>query len=662
LQSCKKDFTPSDALAKGDNKQISTLSMANSGSGNGYCWADGEDGNMADSILKPTILGARLLGNPYSVANMSQAFRNLTNSTTGVSANAWYIRVKPSNYTQLVLVEDLDVDWFDFPLDYELVQEGDYYNDGVTPVEEIPWLYAVVSPGFSPPNGVTFELLEIIHVPDNYLLENEAFRITGNHVDTAGCSANGGMEGGIEANNTSGCDCNLRPSALSCQCRAFCGFDTRNCIIPLPTPPPTSKPGGSVTVMDDVKSEFVPIRNTRMVARRFLKVDRTFTNATGNYTFTKTFNNKVTVLIKFKNNESIVKGLRGIRLWQILMPVKKNFGTFRGNLNTLQLQVLDNNGARSRGARHWAAATTHNAVQEYRNIYAPTEGVGVPPNKLRILIVPGNGGGSAPMFAKRFVSTLPDFFIRHALLTALGAYPLTYVNALATALAGTVDVTIGYNRWGNDVTSGNDAMAALCFHELTHAAHYNKVGNSWYGNFVQATLNEMVANIGNGLSPYGQGNTVNSPIIALGESWAYHMGHWLTNRKYGTRNIAAFGQNFIYKNGLIQDINFNTVAFVPLNTHVNLLEDFSPLRVVEDPFWWIPQGLLYDLMDDRNDRDAIPRRVDLNDLVSGFNNEQFFNALDADINNLRAFRVRLLNENPNSPTVDVNTIFTFYGN
>lgn len=115
-----------------------TIQTEGSGNGTGYCWEDSEDGFLLDSILKPTILGARLIGNPYSVANMQQASRNLTNGIAGITENAWYVRFKPSNYSQLATLEDLDIDLFDYPLDYELIQEGDYYNDGVTPVEEIP--------------------------------------------------------------------------------------------------------------------------------------------------------------------------------------------------------------------------------------------------------------------------------------------------------------------------------------------------------------------------------------------------------------------------------------------------------------------------------------------------------------------------------------------
>jgi hypothetical protein len=579
---------------------------------------------------------------------MKLAALNLTGSNTSITENKWYVRFKPTTPDQLAVLEDLDIDLFDYPLDYELVQEGDYYNDGVTPAETIPWLYAVVNSGFVQPAGITFELLKRMHVPDDYRLENEAFRITGNTVDTAAC---GGGAARIIVPNVNECPC-IDPIPI--ECAGQCGGGGGG----LPPVPFSKIPGGSITVTDDVLQLNVPVRKARVVARRFLKVDRVFTDNNGNYRFGKSFRNKVTLLLKFKNGDAIIKGLRGVRLWQILQPVKINMGRYRGNLDNIPYNVDDNNGARSRGARHWAAATTHNAVQEYILDRAPAEGVGIPPDKLRILVVPGNGGGSTPMFAKRFISNLPEYFIRQYLLSKI-YYPLTYINSLATLLASRVDMTIGYNG-GNNVTSNNNRMADLCYHELTHAAHYNKVGNAWYGNFVQAEINEIINNFNGRFEPYGPGTTGNSPVIALGESWASHMGHFMADRKYGGQNIATVEQQLVYRNGTIEDLNGTLLAITGLNAHVNLLEDFSPARTVADPFFWIPQGLYYDLLDNRNDNLAIPPRVLLNDVVTGYTNQQFFNALDDDLNTLPAYRIRLLSENGNNQAVNITSLFAFY--
>jgi hypothetical protein len=140
-------------------------------------------------------------------------------------------------------------------------------------------------------------------------------------------------------------------------------------------------------------------------------------------------------------------------------------------------------------------------------------------------------------------------------------------------------------------------------------------------------------------------------ILTLNKSWAFHMGHFLTNRKYGTQS-----GTFREQGGIAYSTD---VPVIGLNSNLNLLEDFNPRRTVEDPFNWIPQGLYYDLLDNRNDRPFL--RVDLDDQVANYTNQQFFNALDADINNLPAYRVRLLSENANNQATGVTSIFTFYG-
>jgi hypothetical protein len=162
-----------------------------------------------------------------------------------------------------------------------------------------------------------------------------------------------------------------------------------------------------------------------------------------------------------------------------------------GDINNIIRNVDDNNVVRSRGAKLWAAATTHNAVQEYILDRAPLEGIGSPPNKLRVLTVPGNGAGAAPMFAKRFLYNLPTHYLRQFVLIPSGNFEGVFIDRLTSVLAGRIDLTIGYNRGSAGVTSSNDKMAELCYHELTHAAHYNKVGNSSYGNFVQALMDEL---------------------------------------------------------------------------------------------------------------------------------------------------------------------------
>lgn len=138
----------------------------------------------------------------------------------------------------------------------------------------------------------------------------------------------------------------------------------------------------------------------------------------------------------------------------------------------------------------------------------------------------------------------------------------------------------------------------------------------------------------------------NSNIIALGKSWAYYMSHYLADKQYGiTYSGQANEQGIGYT---------NNNPIYGLSSHLNLLEDFSPFRTY-DPFYWIPQGLFYDLKDSRNE--TLP----VIDQVSGYTNQQMFNAFGSSINSLTSYRTNLLQQSNNNQSSDVNYLFNQYG-
>jgi hypothetical protein len=186
----KKDLETQTSNAASLNSITSQKIL--SGPSGSSCIDDVDDGSGYDSILKPTILGYHLVNHPYSLTVMQQAYASLFGNANGVTLTHKYVRFKPSSIPELSVLEDLDIDLSDYPLDYDVIQDGDFYNDGITPAEEIPWLYAVVDINFIPPSGITYEVLEQIHVPELAVVENEAFVLTGNPVDDPTCDSSGG--------------------------------------------------------------------------------------------------------------------------------------------------------------------------------------------------------------------------------------------------------------------------------------------------------------------------------------------------------------------------------------------------------------------------------------------------------------------------------------
>lgn len=108
----------------------------------------------------------------------------------------------------------------------------------------------------------------------------------------------------------------------------------------------------------------------------------------------------------------------------------------------------------------------------------------------------------------------------------------------------------------------------------------------------------------------------------------------MCDRQYGANGTLVVKQGNVYN-------SFSAPFF---SSHLNALEDFDPNRpVANDPFRWIPEGIYYDLFDNTNET-TFP----ITDCVSGYTNQQFFNALDNDVKSMPEFRSRLLQQNNNN--------------
>lgn len=589
------------------------------------------DTDTTDAV---TVLGNQLQGSPFSVAVMQQASINLYGSANGISENKWYVRMRPTSPEQLFTLDNLDIELYDYPLDYEILHEGDYYPQPGIGSDEIPWFYAMVEPGFQPPAGVLFELLQQVYIPDTDLyLEKEAFRITGNvYEDSCDVTV-----------NRLPVPCEIDPCAPGCP---IGGCDPGGGGGSTPNP---KKPAGNIKVWDNRlnNGQSVAVRRIRVVARNFLKAERVYTDDNGHFSFSKNFN-KATLIVKMKNNNTAVREL-SYTLRNLVYPMKKNIGKYKGNLSNIQYTFFRQESFISRGMNDWVGVTVFNKRMDFNGLAAQDGLTGVP-SFLNIFITPHNGTASTPMFPHRFPDNneLISFFITQYMFN-VSWFPPIYAELVNDFARTRVDMVFGYER--SLVNLDSDDISETMFHELAHAQHYNKVGNDYWHNFVLSELTETALNQGTQFDPYGTGNTANSPIIALAESWAYHYGRVLADRVYGVNFSSPQREQEIWYT--------NNTPVNGLSSHLNLLEDFSPNRDA-DPFRWIPQGIYHDMSDDRNDVLQIPQRVDINDEVIGYTNQQFFNALDQDIISMQSFRDRLLSENSNSQSTQVNNLFIDY--
>ncbi|HAA11016.1 MAG TPA: hypothetical protein DCE41_04680, partial [Cytophagales bacterium] len=85
-------------------------------------------------ISSEIVLGKRL-NNPYSLKNMRQAARNLSGTQPGggsgepLKATHLYVRYLPTETAHVQAIRaDTALAWFNYPLDYEIVQGGSTYH------------------------------------------------------------------------------------------------------------------------------------------------------------------------------------------------------------------------------------------------------------------------------------------------------------------------------------------------------------------------------------------------------------------------------------------------------------------------------------------------------------------------------------------------------
>ena len=609
-----------------------------------------------DSIERPTILGMQHV-NPYLIPNMQQAYANLGITNVTVNVTNLYVRFLPNSVQQLATLDStLDnqgLDIFDAPMDYDVLQEGDYYQDPSIPDSEVTYQYAVVPPNFQFPSGIAYTVLAQIHIPaDAYTaVETEAERLAAIQ-DSLNASQPSFAQ--VIPNTICAPGYHWDPVLKTCVSNCPAGYhwdQTKNKCVPDNPPPPPPPPApdaslaaGYINVSDVILNNTPGERNVRIVAKRWFKIERLSTDNNGYFQSTKHFKHKVKIVVKFENSYCNIRGLRGLRIWNLLLPVEKTIGVYSGNKDNISFTFSRyNTNTGAKGNLYWVAATTNDAIQEHAD-YAAQFGFSPAPTGLNIYIINWgvyNGLSATPLFGKRLISDIPLSFVN----TFFVGVATSITSIIGGITRARLDMVIDYHQ--NDIGNlTSDYIKSTVYHEASHGSQYSQMGTVWYTNFVNAELAETAKHPFDQYTPYGDGGSSNSPIIALGEAWGYHMGHFLADQRYG---ITASCQ--IEQNGGLECCNNNYTG----HPHIDVLENFiHPL--VSDQFQWIPKGLFWDLMDNGE-----PPFTMINDQVSGYTIQQIFAAYQPDVTTLQQYRDRLLQQNNNNQQTQILNLFQSYG-
>ena len=428
------------------------------------------------------VLGDKL-ENPYSVENMKKAYESLKGSTTlksatidtfEVVANTLYIRFLPKDSSDLrILWADTTIELFDFPLDYEIVEEGFYYHDPEIPEGQPTWQYTSVPIYYQFPN-VKYEIIEECYIPeddeedlelkssysDDFYgqLELEAFRITGN----------------LEEENT---------------LKSTNGIMAKK-----------KKPKGRIRVNNTIDG-LEGVMRVKVRVHNFVKWNTRNTDTIGNYQMSKNFRTNVHYAVIFENS-------RGFKIWgnwAFTAPAHYNMG-YHSN-SGYSRDIYQNSGA-------WKWSTVNNAVYKYID-YCDDFSISKPPSNLRVWVFEKGDGttmGSASMLRRTWglygfttTSKLGNFFLKMNDVS-LSVNTLALITKFAQP-----DLTISVNS--DNV--GTDDVYNTTFHECAHASHWTKVGSSYWVKYINYIIT---------YGAYGDGTGQNAGYCGVGEMWGNYIG------------------------------------------------------------------------------------------------------------------------------------------
>ena len=487
-------------------------------------------------------------------------------------------------------------------------QDGDYWPDAYTNLAagEYPWLYTVVPSGFQFPTGVTYQNLSPLNIPDDdAALEDEAFALTGN----LDCSSPAAKSENESTNTPASSGRTVTPYVLSCSPGYHWDFTVNKCVadncpqgyhwdlsqnacVPDPPPPPVSnlKPQGMITYKTyndyGIIPALAPLKNTRIVARRFLKIDKTYTDANGNFKLTKRFPHKVTIVVKFRTSSFSVRQTHArYGVWRNWFAMKKNIGTYKGNnLQNLKYSFEKGSDSKKMQTRRWLAAVTMNTTLETRTFLSSNNLIQLP-DRFPIYLVPplNQAFGMTPQYE----------FIRNSSFDPYTSVHLEWVTADINSLT-TSKVTINVAQ-----------QLGLVYLGMVNEASHDNI-NSYY-SYVSA-FNYAYGDNANRMDPryypFGTGVSnqyYNGDIVAMWQAFAQHFGHTMANRIYGIGQSSFVLQGKIWSSSATQSAS------------AKYLEGFNPnIGEPDELFKWIPVGLINDLMDAQSDPPPV------NDNVSGF--------------------------------------------
>ncbi len=542
----------------------------------------------------------------------------------------YYVRFKPADIDRLIDLEEAGYDLWDEPLtETDIASAG---RSSATQSEDIPWLYTAVPVGMALPSHIQTEVLDQLFLWDEDAGdENDPEDPWEPEPDpchfydpSCGCYVTcrrAYRENAILKSMKALKEANINPLALYNEAMRISGNEGEMVDPAEAQAQRTGRrynPAGTVMIDETALGVQVPLRGVKVKARRWFKMDNTYTNAAGGFSISKGFRQKAAVLVKFKNARASVRGIIGtFRAWEYVQVLKHKLGTYtREGMQNISFNFSYSPDAGSRPAAHWVAGTYFNSMWDAHDFSAVNQ-IAAPPAGLNVWVSSAvTAEASAPM-ARRVLETSALSAFIDLFLVGTGHPELAAIKRILQRLAP--DITCRYGSQTAN-TRGYNELYDTFTHELGHAMHYSRVGNNYWA----AYAGYIVANGG-----YGNKTTNGSGRIAVSEAWGFYVGNTMTANNYETTSANL--------------LRFHT--------------DFLEFQFPGDTEWWewIVYGMFHDMTDNGE-----PPNTGVIDNVNTYTPNQLFSGLRENVTTVRGYQQEVLNGNNNQQAAQVDQLVTSY--
>lgn len=521
----------------------------------------------ANRSIRPVILGERK-ENPFSLENMKIALDTLKKMVEQSDQSAFkakeidgielettdlYVRFLPQDSIQYKqLMNDTTLTLFDFPLDYEIKQSGDYYED---PLLKKPfvWYYTTVKPGYVPPVGVKYEIIEKLFIAEHSEYYSEELitdsentqQAVRRNINSKGIDTNifnalcvisfklTGNEKELKQDTSNVLSVNSNRSTIMKITIPNC---TRYTIkigfvkVSWTSCDPYYYPDGRIKV--NTPNGEVGVKGIKVRMWRWFTYADARTDNNGYYICYSRFNS-----IWIGNDidyHIIFDGVNGNNSWTLS---KSLFGAVCLWTDYYGAGGHDPNGYTKTfdtDNDYWGKCVLSNAIYDYSDI-ARNEGISLPSSPLDIANKESNDLTSgAPLLKNHF-----NFSLLYALPTP-DMIIATLCENIGLIHSLLPDLILRYTKTLTDYNT----ITEIVWHELTHSSQLERMksekGYCWASDYWSANIYQQAANqIGSG-DPYGSKGDSRWQQIALSEGWANYREWKMAKQKLNGYDIYPY--------------------------------------------------------------------------------------------------------------------------